>query len=305
MKPRPFFLRTLASFFGYAVTQISVQATLPTIDLITSFIIPEPGVTTFAIGINSDGKIVGRSEFPGGQLEAQGFLRLRNGDYSVIIDPNQTGPFTSPSAINDSGMVAGYYTSGGSFKGFFLADETYTDFVLPGACASKITGLNNAGDFAGWRYFRGVLGCNDIESFISVGGNVTIFTIPGAEDTTAMGMNNLGQVVGGYFKDATRGFLRDADGTLTFPIDYPGATSTRFNGINDKGWMVGSYSDAEGIVHGLFFQLPNRFVVFDVGESPLTELDGINNQGIICGYYYDESGVANGLVARVHRSSVD
>jgi len=304
MKTRDFFRCTLTSFFVYAVTQISARAASPAIDLITSFVFPEEAIRTFAIGINSSGEIVGRSEFSGSGVVAEGFLRFRNGDYSVIIDPNETGPFTNPSAINDSGMIAGYYTNHGSFTGFFLTGDTYTNYDLPGACATKVTGLNNAGDFAGYAYFRENGDCSNIQSFISVGGKVTIFTIPGAEDTTAMGMNNLSQVVGSYYDGAVHGFLRDADGTLTFPIDYPGSSSTYLDGINDKGWMVGGYGD--GVVgHGLFLESPQRFLVFDVGGSALQELEGINNRGIICGYYYDESGIANGLVARVHRSSAD
>src|SRR6266446_5419954 len=100
MKTGNTFLCALAAFFVYAVTQVSAEAALPTIDLITSFIIPEPGVTTFALDINSDGEIVGRSDFLPPEKD-QGFLRLRNGDFSVIIDPN--GTFTSAEAINDSG----------------------------------------------------------------------------------------------------------------------------------------------------------------------------------------------------------
>jgi len=85
----------------------------------------------------------------------------------------------------------------------------------------------------------------------------------------------------------THGYLREADGTLTFPIDYPGAVDTHLFGINDKGWMVGDFVDTEGVTHGLFLSSPTRFVVLDAPGSSYTVLSAINNQGTICGYYDD------------------
>jgi len=47
--------------------------------------------------------------------------RYRNGDYSVIIDPNEggQGQFTAVTAINNSGVIAGYYWNGHADHGFF------------------------------------------------------------------------------------------------------------------------------------------------------------------------------------------
>ena len=157
-------------------------------------------------------------------------------------------------------MIAGYYYPGQFVRGFFLSGDTYTDFGVPGGCITYITALNDAGDFAGLAYFpQNGNGCNDLKSFVSIGGNITIFTVIGAGDFTyADGMNNLDQVVGSYCDGAVRGFLRDVDGTLTFPIDYPGAVATALIGINDKGWMTGYYDDTEGVFHALFLQSPDR-----------------------------------------------
>jgi hypothetical protein len=296
--------RALACLIAFAIAQVSLQAASPTIDLITSFDFPEPGVDTRPSDINNDGTIVGRIDFPEG-FNVQGFVRFRNGDYSVIIDPNGPGHFTEADAINNSGLIAGYYDTGPSLRGFFLSGDTYTDFTLPDACATKVTALNDAGDFAGQVYFRENGECSDIQSFVSIGGNVTYFTIPGASATYAHGMNNLSQVVGSYSDGAAvHAFLRDADGTLTFPIDYPGAVATSLSGINDKGWMTGYYDDTEGDFHALFLQSPTEFVVYDVGQSHFTFLSGINNRGFICGSYSDGSPlVAHGFLARVRRSS--
>ena len=308
MKTRSFFLCTLAScFFGYAVTPISAQAASPTIDLITSFNIPEPYVDTDAFSINDAKTIVGSSDFGDGNV--QGFVRYRNGDYSVIINPNEAKRYTVASAINNSGLIAGYYFPGHHIRGFFLSNDTYTDFRVPGACTTYITALNDADDFAGLAYFhQSDNGCNDLKSFVSIGGNITIFTVIGAgvDFTQAEGMNNLGQVVGFYGdRNGVHGFLRDADGTLTFPIDYPGAVATALIGINDKGWMTGYYDDTKGVFHALFLQSPTEFVVFDVIPSRATYFGGINNRDFICGTYSSGPLLAHGFIARVRRSSGD
>jgi hypothetical protein len=122
--------------------------------------------------------------------------------------------------------------------------------TLPATCT-----VSNGGD------------CRDfhIESFVSIGGNITNFTVPGTElATSAHAMNNLGQVVGGYDdENGVHGFLRNADGTLTYPIDYPGAVATDLYGINDTGWMVGSYDDTDGDFHSIFLPSPTKFFVYD------------------------------------------
>jgi len=152
MKKRPL-LRTLGALFVYAATQISAQAGSRTIELITSFNIPDAEVDTSASDINNDGTIVGNSSFSDGG-GVQGFVRLRNGNYSVIINPNEVQALTVAVAINNSGLIAGYYNVGReSVHGFFLSGDTYTDFNVPGACDTHILGLNDAGDFVGWASF--------------------------------------------------------------------------------------------------------------------------------------------------------
>lgn len=90
--------------------------------------------------------------------------------------------------------------------------------------------------------------------------------MPGQTSSEAHGINNRGKVVGDYSADGgsvTHGFVRKADGSLTYPIDYPGAVNTYINGINDKGWMVDRYELADNKDHGFLLILPNTFVSFD------------------------------------------
>lgn len=292
--------RAFAFLIIFAIGQISLQAASPAIDLITTFSIP--GFGTDATGINEAGTIVGSSKVSAATFKLQGYARMRNGDFSLIVHPNEDGRYTVPSAINNSGLIAGYYYTGGHLRGFFLSGETYTDFEVPGACETKITGLNDAGDFAGQVYLPDGRDCTNLASFVSIGGNVTIFTIPGATSTSARGMNNLGQVVGSYYDGhQVHGFLRNADGDITSPIDYPGAVATAISGINDKGWMVGYYDDTVGDFHGVFWQSPTKPLAYDTGGSRFTYLEGINNRGLLCGSYAGDGGVLTGLLSRVRR----
>jgi Protein of unknown function (DUF3466) len=142
MKRPNLFPRAHACAIAFAIAQGSLQAATPTIVLITGFTIPDPGIDTSALDINDDGTIVGSSTFEERETHVQGFARYRNGDYSVIIDPNEggQGQFTVANAINNSGVIAGYYFNGHADHGFFLSGDTYTDFALPGACHTIVTG---------------------------------------------------------------------------------------------------------------------------------------------------------------------
>ncbi len=299
MKHQNIPISILATLFVCAAMQSSARASSPSIQLLKTFGPSDSGDSTWADKINGNGDIAGTFEFPDERTQ-QGFVRHPNGTVVVIRHPNEKDPRTQVNAINDSGVVAGEYgpASGagrGRTVGFLFEHGIYTDVVVPGAINTFIYALNNAGDFAGSADFPG----NSFQQYLSIGGEVTLFSIPGLL-TLASGINNLDQVVGSYVDEGViHGYLRDADGTLTYPIDYPGAADTVLYGINDKGWMVGSYNDAKGKSHGLFLTSPTDFLAFDVPDADITYLIGINNKGIICGTYSQTFGTHFGLMARV------
>ncbi len=96
------------------------------------------------------------------------------------------------------------------------------------------------------------------------------------------------------------GWCATADGTLTYPVDYPGADSTFMLGINDAGLIVGFWTEGRN-THGFLLQLPDTFVSFDVPPSKGkgTLLAGINNLGVISGSYTGRDRQGYGLIARV------
>jgi hypothetical protein len=64
--------------------------------------------------------------------------------------------------------------------------------------------------------------------------------------------------------------------------------------------MVGRYSDATGATHGILFQPPGTFVVYDFPGATFTSLNGINRHGQIAGRYTDPStGIDHGILLQV------
>lgn len=118
-----------------------------------------------------------------------------------------------------------------------------------------MSGLNDGGDFCG--YAVGVSA--PYVGFINVGGVLVSFTVPRATQTRARAINNPGQVVGDYGNPdgSVHGFLRAADGTLTYPINA-GPLGTQIMGINDKGIMAGCYANGKG-EHGFVLRLPRAW----------------------------------------------
>lgn len=284
-----------------ALPLVGTVASAATIEVIETFDISAIGRNTEPQKINDQGDIVGAVVDPVAGV-TRGFFRGRHGpSKSTFVDPNDTGNLTQGRGINNARVVIGNYTDGsdGTSHGYFLSHLVFTEFDLPDVSGTVPLGINNAGDFAGT--FIENDGITQ-EAFLSLGGAITTFAIPDAGATLAYQVNASNQSTG-YYVDAdgvTHGYLRDSDGTLTFPIDPDGSVGTVLFGNNDSNWVVGRYTDAEGITHGLFFMTPGEFVTFDFPGSAFTSLNGINARGFICGRYVDASGVEHGIIAKVN-----
>lgn len=180
---------------------------------------------------------------------------------------------------------------------FFFDGASYTQFDLPGNEHTYIEGINDAGDFVGKAIdARGVH-----TQFISLSGVISTFSIPGISDSEVVvrGINNLGQVTGYYLAGIAHGYLREADGTLTYPIDYPVAgASTEILGLNDQGALVGFYDPPVGDEHA-FVLKDGVFISYDHPDGSATSFGGINNLGMICGTYADANRDSHGFVARL------
>ncbi len=283
-----------------ALPLIGTVASAATIEVIETFDFPGVGKLTQPQKINDIGDIVG-TVIDTATGESRGFYRGRDGHFSGgFVEPNDTGMLTQGRAINNARVICGVYGNGsdGSSHGFFLAHRAFTEYDVPGVVDTFLLGINNAGDFSG-----SISDPTFQDGFVSLGGTITVFAVPGASATIANNLNASNQTQGFYVDaadDTVHGYLRDSDGTLTFPIDPAGSVETVLFGNNDANWVVGRYADASGITHGLFFMTPAEYVTFDFPGSAFTSLNGINQKGYICGRYADASGGEHGFLAKVN-----
>lgn len=143
-------------------------------------------------------------------------LDLSTGVFTDITLPSSFSAASAFAAgVNDSGDVAGTYTSGstGVTAGFLDVGGTFSSILFPGSKSTMVLGINNSDELVG--------------SYVDTGGRTHGFTDtrgafqtiddPHASEadggTTVNGLNNNGQLVG-YYGDSnghTNGFLADSN----------------------------------------------------------------------------------------------
>ena len=254
-----------------------------------------PGATGyFVAGINDEGRVAG-GWFPADGSDV-GFIRFPDGRISTPIDdPNDNTGVTVLRAINDEGVIAGFYGANVS-NGFLLEEGKFRTVDFPGAVSTALRGINNLGDVSG-TYSIVDFDADEFGFIIPRRGAPISFKLPdpGATGIVAGAINDLRQIVG-YYTDATStlvGFLRQPSGQFV-SIIFPGALSTQVFGINDCGIVVGVWGDAS-TAHG-FYGRPGNLHSFDLPGAGATFAQGINNEGRIVGRYAT-AGVQHAFVS--------
>ena len=274
--------RVILIFLGSVVLfrPNAALASSPKIRLVASYDFPGSNISyTQGGAIASNGIIAGI--FASNTGEIAGYERRTDGQFSPsILFPGSI--VTSAYGVNSAGVVSGTFFSDAD-HGFFFNRGTYTQYDVPGAIHTNVTGLNDAGDFCGYYFTDAAV----ITPFANIGGTLTPFSIPGIDVIYARAINNLGQVAGGYVDPADpqveHGFLRNPDGTLLYPLDYPASLTSSVFGLNDMGALVGTYRDSNLVFHAFLFQLPDRFLSYDYPGGDYSTFRGINNSGFISG----------------------
>jgi probable HAF family extracellular repeat protein len=252
--------------------------------------------------------------------------------FTTIDVPGAYGNNT-PTGINASGQIVGWYDDVTDRHGFLLDQGTYTTFDVPGSARTEAYGINASGQIVG--------SYDNRHGFLLNQGSYTTLDVPGFSDPDrfyiinyATGINDSGQVVGwcldvdnqtihgflfdqgsyttidvpgiptginaagqivGYYYDGRQhGFLIDHGNYTT--IDVPGSISSSASGINASGQIVGSYSDAAGKSHGFLLDQGN-YTTLDVPGAFSTGASLINDSGQIVGYYYDANGYHSFLLS--------
>ncbi|MGD0595795.1 MAG: hypothetical protein ABSB54_19170 [Acidimicrobiales bacterium] len=183
-----------------------------------------------------------------------GFV-LKNGVWTVVIDPHASGTVNQLLGLNDNGVAVGFYndSKGDSHGyGFNVHADTFSLVTVPGATSVTPTGINMAGDVSGFY----VNAKGNTVAFLLRGGKLTSFSARGSTNTMALGVNNCDVFVGtcAGSGSSTHGFIW-SDRTLRTVDDPHGIGTTTINGLNDNGDIVGFYS-VGSIVDG-FLAVPS------------------------------------------------
>ncbi|HEY1583221.1 MAG TPA: hypothetical protein VGF73_08995 [Chthoniobacterales bacterium] len=291
-------LRVVASLFLLPFLGAAAQAGTASIDVLATFDYPGAS-TTHPMAINIANGVTG--SFVDTDARTKGFVRDSHGNFSApLVEPKDFGLETVPAGINDSGLVSGYFTGPGAiFSGFFLSGSSYTEFAVPGAQDTFVTGLNNAEDFAGYDSDPAT---GKTHAFVNIGGTIIPIGLPGSSYCYAINNNNQ---YCGYYRTggASHGFYTDRNGVLQYPIDAPEGAAM-FRGINDRGWLVGSTTDSALTTHALLFIPPRNFITFDYPGASFTRFTGINDNGLISGEESDDlfGTPSHGFIARARLS---
>jgi hypothetical protein len=161
-----------------------------------------PGaLSTFPMGMNAAGTIVGYYFPSSGPIEAAAFT-LANGKYTTFSIPNAYD--TEFSGINDANVIAGSYRLNDSsyFVGFTSTKGKLTKIVVPHALSTSIQGINKLGEVVGYWSAGGV-----DTGFVFDGKTFSWFS-PTGGTTYAWAIDDNGDVGGFTFRGSNEiGFI--------------------------------------------------------------------------------------------------
>jgi hypothetical protein len=250
---------------------------------------------TLSMGIDSAGDVAGM--YADSSNAVHGFLRTASGTITVLDDPNAavetSSRGTSPMAINDSGQITGFYTTGSSstnstYGGFVysIASQTFSGVNDPNAGTGESSNgrkqgtvplaINASGVITGYYTDSNNLNHGFIYNSVTSSFTIASFDVPGASTNTGHGVSSgtipmsidaAGDVVGSYTDSSLvrHGFIRTASGTIKV-FDAPGATTssqgesiggTMATSVDPTGtYVTGLYADTSGLDHGFVYYLP-------------------------------------------------
>lgn len=239
-----------------------------------------PKVNTYASGINNRGAIVGNCDFGGFKRDANGVFE------PPIADPNAgSNGLTVVKGINDSGVIAGYYSSPtqSNFPGFLLYQGVFTDYYVQPGKNTLIFGINNKGDLVG--NATGLDG--NLHGFVSRNGVVSQVDFPGGARTKPYGIAADGTIVGSFHEHRViQGFLRGPAGHYQ-ALNIPGAIQTVAYGINNVAHKIVGVYTTSGHAHGFVYDYITGVITTIDWPNPTTyytAVTGVNSHGVIVGW---------------------
>lgn len=210
--------------------------------------------TAWGVDINDAGVIAGSTQNGGGGLRA--FRAAANA--MVILDtlPGTTfaDGMTGAAAINASGQIAGFASSGTSAAHAVLwnAANAIQDLGTLGGSSSQAIDINDVGQVIGTSALSG-----DVVSHFFLWSSSTgmqDITSQVGTATSLIGINNAGQIAGTF---TTSGGLNHAfvytPGSGVVDLGTLGGPSSSPTGLNNKGEVVGTSTLAGGATHAFLW----------------------------------------------------
>ena len=253
--------------------------------------IDAPGAfLTFPTGINSAGVIAGNALFASNDTSGRilrGFVRARDGTFTIFDAPNVGVDGTWPASINSAGEITGnYYDANNNAHGFLRnPDGVITVLDGPGALETYAVGINETGTITGG--FQ-VNSDGSGHAFLrSPDGQYTLFDVPPevGTHTVPSGINAAGAVTGSFTDRNFNygGFVRTADGTFSyFYAPNGGQIATPGLSIDSGGDVTGWYWDRNG-TYGFVRTADGTFSALNAPRNIACVPTSINPAGDITG----------------------
>ena len=191
----------------------------------------------------------------------------------ATLDNPSDPTFNQLLGINNKGVIAGYFGSGGAGhpnQGYTIAPP-YTAFAAanqPGSTQTQATGINAGGVITGF-WSSSNTGTDPNFGFIRWNNN-------------------------GHYR-----YL-----SVNNPLVASSPSVNQVLGINPAEIAVGFYNDANGAPHGYSYTVKNgQFAPVTVGGSVSDAATGINKNNLICGFYTDGTGATKGFLKPVSGGS--
>jgi probable HAF family extracellular repeat protein len=274
-------LGTLLPFSGVAAAKESDQLRDPKSGLeFTRVVSPADPTFTQLLGINDHRDIAGyHTNVPGNK----GFtLKLPN---SFADENFPSSAQTQVVGINNLGRTVGFYIDSNGNTHGFEKDRDFTAVDMPGTTFNQLLGINNRNQAAG--YFQDAAGLQ--HGYIRrENGDFEVLGDLKLPSSQATGIDDDGDVVG--FEQSSpsattsEGFLRTREGVKV--LQFPGSSFTQALGVNNHDEVVGSYTDANGTMHGFRYR-DGQYFSIDVPGGMNTVINGVNDDGWVVGFFMD------------------